>query len=337
MATYTGKAISITQNGDTYICDPISKMVKSDVTALGIPELGNDGKILSSQLPSYVDDVEEYDAINFDSWIEWTAGDVYAVGDRVKVTDGNTVTGYVCIVGNSSETIKDDEWRLATKFPTTGEGGKIYIATDTNITYRWAVSVYVPIGSDLALGETEYTAYRGDRGAAAYAAAVSNVDSSPLYGSSNLVTSGGVYNALPTDMTGATSSEAGTAGLVPAPSSGDEEKFLSGDGTWKTVVSDTMFALSLTALSNGWSNTTPSTQNITASGVTTSGTNIIVSLDPIATAEQRSAVQACDIICTAQATDSITMTALNGAPSVDIPLVVAVYTENLTSANGVSF
>lgn len=35
-------------------------------------------------------------------------------------------------------------------------------------------------------------------------------------------------------MTGATLSTNGVLGLVPAPSSGDENKFLSGDGTWKT-------------------------------------------------------------------------------------------------------
>jgi len=39
----------------------------------------------------------------------------------------------------------------------------------------------------------------------------------------------------PTVMTGATSSTAGTSGLVPAPQAGDNEKFLSGDGTYKTA------------------------------------------------------------------------------------------------------
>lgn len=37
------------------------------------------------------------------------------------------------------------------------------------------------------------------------------------------------------DFGGATSSSAGTTGLVPAPASGDNTKYLSGDGTWKTV------------------------------------------------------------------------------------------------------
>lgn len=38
------------------------------------------------------------------------------------------------------------------------------------------------------------------------------------------------------DMVGATASQAGEDGLVPAPSKGDEGRFLCGDGTWKDVV-----------------------------------------------------------------------------------------------------
>lgn len=74
--------------------------------------------MLSSQLPSYVDDVLEYDT--------------------------------------------------KTDFPTNGESGKIYIATDTNLQYRWTGTQYVEISSSLALGETSSTAYRGDRGKIAY-------------------------------------------------------------------------------------------------------------------------------------------------------------------------
>lgn len=84
----------------------------------GIAELDSEGKVLASELPSYVDDVLEYNTRN--------------------------------------------------DFPATGESGKIYIAKDTNVTYRWSGSTYVVIGSDLALGETSSTAYRGDRGKVAY-------------------------------------------------------------------------------------------------------------------------------------------------------------------------
>lgn len=55
-------------------------------------------------------------------------------------------------------------------FPTTGADGVIYIAEDTGKVYRWTGSTYTNIATgNLVLGETSATAYRGDRGAAAYA------------------------------------------------------------------------------------------------------------------------------------------------------------------------
>ena len=76
------------------------------------------GKIPTSQLPSYVDDVLEYANL--------------------------------------------------AAFPATGETGKIYVALNTNLTYRWSGTAYVEISKSLALGETADTAYRGDRGKTAY-------------------------------------------------------------------------------------------------------------------------------------------------------------------------
>lgn len=84
----------------------------------GVAELDSSGKVLSSQLPSYVDDVLEY--------------------------------------------------ATSTNFPTTGETGKIYIAINTNLTYRWTGTAYTEISPSIALGETSSTAYRGDRGKTAY-------------------------------------------------------------------------------------------------------------------------------------------------------------------------
>lgn len=81
-------------------------------------------------------------------------------------------------------------------FPAIGETGKIYVDKTTNLEYRWGGSTYVALNPSLALGETSSTAYRGDRGAAAYAAAVTNPDSAPTLNSNNLVKSGGVYAEL---------------------------------------------------------------------------------------------------------------------------------------------
>jgi len=82
----------------------------------GVAELDSSGKVPSSQLPSYVDDVLEYNSLS--------------------------------------------------DFPATGETGKIYIAKDTNKTYRWSGTAYVEISESLALGETSSTAYAGNKGKA---------------------------------------------------------------------------------------------------------------------------------------------------------------------------
>jgi len=166
--------------------------------ANGLAELDSNGKVPSSQLPSYVDDVLEFDSKDFSDWDEWVSGTSYAVGNRVKITDvSENVNGYICKTANEDETFDESKWDVATKFPTQGNSGVIYIDTNTNLTYRWSGSAYVSIASDLALGETSSTAYRGDRGAAAYAAAVTNVDTTPTEGSTHLVTSGGVKAAIP--------------------------------------------------------------------------------------------------------------------------------------------
>ena len=58
------------------------------------------------------------------------------------------------------------EYASKDKFPSTGEAGVIYIALDTNKTYRWGATTYVEISPSLALGETADTAYAGNKGKA---------------------------------------------------------------------------------------------------------------------------------------------------------------------------
>ena len=60
------------------------------------------------------------------------------------------------------------EYENKASFPTTGEDGKIYVDTTTNLTYRWGGTTYVEISPSLALGETSSTAFRGDLGKTAY-------------------------------------------------------------------------------------------------------------------------------------------------------------------------
>lgn len=58
------------------------------------------------------------------------------------------------------------EFASRSNFPATGEDGKIYVAEDTNKTYRWSGSAYAEISPSLALGETAQTAYAGNKGKA---------------------------------------------------------------------------------------------------------------------------------------------------------------------------
>lgn len=105
-------------------------------------------------------------------------GDVYSVkdADAVHSADVGVANGVAELDANGKvpsaqlPSYVDDvlEYASRSAFPATGETGKIYVALDTNLTYRWSGSDYVEISPSLALGETSSTAYRGDRGKIAY-------------------------------------------------------------------------------------------------------------------------------------------------------------------------
>ena len=119
----TAQAAAIAQaitdiKGGATTYDTLKKITDLIGAANGIAPLDEDSKIPSTYLPSYVDDVLEYDNLE--------------------------------------------------GFPSPGETGKIYVAKDTNLTYRWSGTAYVEISKSLALGETSSTAFRGDYGTALY-------------------------------------------------------------------------------------------------------------------------------------------------------------------------
>ena len=103
----------------------------------GVAELDSSGHVPADQLPSYVDDV-------IDAYI--VSGATAFSSGWLSASDGGTAL--------------------------TPESGKVYIILTAGQyeaqTYRWSGTVYAPIGNDLTLGETENTAYRGDRGKVAY-------------------------------------------------------------------------------------------------------------------------------------------------------------------------
>ena len=173
----------------------------------GLAELDSNGKVPSSQLPSFVDDVEEYANL---------AG-----------------------------------------FPVTGESGKIYIAIDTNLTYRWGGSTYVEISPSLALGETSASAYRGDRGKIAYdhsqltSGNPHNVTKSDV-GLSNVVNSDTTTTANITDSSNkrfVTDSQLTVIGNTSGTNTGDQD--LSGYATKNITLDRKTASYTLVATDNG--------------------------------------------------------------------------------------
>lgn len=185
----------------------------ADITSVNASAIT--GVIAAANLPSFVDDVLE---------------------------------GY--LNGGKFYKTKNSDGTYATEI--TGETGKIYVNLNDNKTYRWSGSAFVVISETIALGETSSTAYRGDRGAAAYAhaAAKGSAFASGLYKittnaeghvtaatavQKSDITALGIpaqdtntWNALK----GATTSAAGSAGYAPAPAAGAANRYLRSDGTW---------------------------------------------------------------------------------------------------------
>ena len=93
----------------------------------GVAELNEAGKVPSSQLPSYIDDVVEG----------------YYYNNKFYEEAAHTTE-------------------------ITAEKGKIYVDLSTEKTYRYSGSLYIEVSPSLELGETQFTAYRGDRGKTAY-------------------------------------------------------------------------------------------------------------------------------------------------------------------------
>jgi len=152
---------------------------KNAVDALGtastydVPESGNasTSQVVKGDDTRLTDDRNAKDVY---SWAKastkpsYTATEVGAIASTLK----GTANGVAELDANGKvpsaqlPSYVDDvlEYASTSAFPQTGESGKIYIALDTNKTYRWGGSAYVEISESLALGETDSTAYAGNKG-----------------------------------------------------------------------------------------------------------------------------------------------------------------------------
>ena len=123
--------------------------------------IGSDGKIASSYLPSYVDDVVEFG----ESATGQSAGtSVSGLEEMTLYGDPDYNPPRVFFVADGAKHLWGDSTWYATWPELAPQAGKIYVDTASNVTYRWSGSTLVEISKSLALGETGSTAFPGNRG-----------------------------------------------------------------------------------------------------------------------------------------------------------------------------
>ena len=165
--------------------------------ASGVATLGTDGKVPSSQLPSYVDDVLEYDAkANFPTtgesgkiYIDKATNKTYRWGGTTYVVISQSLTlGETSSTAYAGDKGATNASNISKIIDGTQVVGKATTATNVN---GYTVATNVPSGAKFT--DTTYGA-----------------------------------------MTGASATADGASGLVPKPTKGNENKYLRADGTWQT-------------------------------------------------------------------------------------------------------
>ncbi len=169
--------------------DNVKQIPASEKGALnGVAELDESGKVPTSQLPSYVDDVVEFGGTV--AGVTVTVASVLVDTDKDYVVYDTTAKCFLLRQDKSTGGLAPGAADIK-YYPNWGGGpdtsvapaesygefkdgrwvpvsGKIYVGTESGKTYRWSGSDLVEIGGGVALGETSSTAYRGDRGKVAY-------------------------------------------------------------------------------------------------------------------------------------------------------------------------
>lgn len=178
------------------------------------------GKVPASQLPSYVDDIKDFNSI--------VTGKLVATGTAAtpmmwNIVFDTTANRFVAEVTSKDGITGISPYQYYANFTNSElygtvdgingikpEADKIYVCTGNNKVYRWGGSSLVEISAQLALGEKAGEAYEGDKGAA-NAAAIEAIKNGDKEIPSPVIT--GTFTWYKDDGAGAavTSSAAGTS------------------------------------------------------------------------------------------------------------------------------
>lgn len=172
----------------------------------GKADLDENGKVLSSQLPSYVDDVLEYAGRDSAFPLTGESGKIYVDTLTNKTyrwsgTDYVEISESLAIGTTSSSAFRGDYGQTAYTHAVTNKGSAY-----ANGLYKITTNSEGHVTSATAVVKSDIT----DLGIP---------DSNTTY----------------SDFSGAYGTNAGESGLVPAPTATDNGKYLKGDGTWSDV------------------------------------------------------------------------------------------------------
>ena len=140
----------------------------------GLAPLDGQGKVPSSYLPAFVDDVLEFGNIVTGITVKQQSS-IYSSFDEhctIVFDKDNAAFLLYYVEGAGVSGTYYANWKDADNFGTAGENGvtpysgKVFLCIEDGKSYRWSGSQLAAIGSDLALGHTEATAFPGNEGKA---------------------------------------------------------------------------------------------------------------------------------------------------------------------------
>lgn len=222
-------------------------VTKADITGLGIPgsDTNTDTKVTQAA-------VKDSDYTNWRSLI-WGASNSGAEGFTPTTVTDQVFSSTGLSVQPSTGTIRATTFKGALS-------GNASTATNASKVNNHTVNADVPSGAKFT--DTVYThpTTSGNKhipsGGSSGQILRWSADGTAVWGADN--------NTTYSNMTAATASAAGKAGLVPAPAAGKQASFLRGDGTWVVPTN--------TTYSTGTASTTGLTKLYTGTGTATDGT-----------------------------------------------------------------
>lgn len=200
---------------------------------------------IATELQNYADGLDDaYDAVNDMSGIIPQHKNMNNLDQAIRTIPQNTgITATTFHWGGSPNysMYKDSGYTTAATYSdiaTAYAGGLVYIADgEDEVTY--VVVSDIPDAYTITVTGIGLPGYEGGSTSYTYASSTWTKTATEfqkkLTAGTNIQINGTTISATDTtysDMVGATSLDAGTHGLVPAPAAGDENKVLSGAGTW---------------------------------------------------------------------------------------------------------